>query len=545
MKWWGWGDPGHDPPLPDHAIDFLHEELGGIAAVPRRPVALEDVRLAEPSLPSGLRERLAEVVGPDGVRDDREARVLHAAGKGYVDLVRQRAGDCESAPDAVVFPRSGEEVAAVLAACAEAEVAVVPFGGGTSVVGGVEPLRNGFSAVVTLDLAGLDGLAALDERSLTAVLLGGTRLPDAERLLQARGLTLGHFPQSYEFATVGGCVAARSAGQASTGYGRIDEKVLGLDVVAPAGEISLPPRPASAAGPGLRELLVGSEGTLGVVVQAALRVHPRPMAQRFEGWLFRDFREGSEAFRTLVQAHAAPQVARLSDPDETRTGLALAGVRGLPMRVGGAVLRARGYGGGCLAILGWEGSSELVAARRARGAALLRRHGGRSLGTPPGKAWERSRYSTPYLRDDMIAHGVLVETLETATQWSNLHELHRAVGDALRESLSARGTPPLVLCHVSHLYESGASLYFTFMARQEEGAEVEQWQAAKRAATDAIVATGGTLTHHHAVGRDHVPWMRHEAGDAGLAALRAAKEALDPAGILNPGKLLPGAGSIG
>ena len=540
MAWWGWGPAKAERALPDHALPFLREHLD-LSSAPVRPrVPLEHVRLAEPNLPRTLVDRLEGALSADRVRSDRAARVEHAAGKGYVDLVRLRTGELTGAPDAVLEPATEEEVRLALRACHEASVAVVPFGGGTSVVGGVEPVRGEHSAVVALDLGRLDRLVSLDERSLTAVLEPGLRGPEAERLLAARGLTLGHFPQSYEHASIGGYVATRSAGQASTGYGRIDELVLGVRMLAPAGELDLAPRPASAAGPDLREVVVGSEGALGVVTRAALAVRPRPALTRYEGWFFRSFEEGVEALRLLEQAGAAPQVARLSDEEETRLSFALAGDGGAAARAGHAYLRARRYAGGCLAIAGWEGDAASVARGRALGGRLLRRHGGLALGAAPGRAWSRGRYAAPFLRDALLDHGVMVETLETATQWSTLAELYRAVGDALRASLQALRTPPLVLCHVSHLYDSGASLYFTFLARQLPGEEVAQWRAAKRSATEAIVAVGGTITHHHAVGRDHADWMAAEVGETGVGLLRALKEELDPRGIMNPGKLLPG-----
>jgi alkyldihydroxyacetonephosphate synthase len=542
MKWWGWGDPARDSVLPEAAQRLLQSELG-TGGAPRRPVALEEVRLGDPALPEAARQAVEAVVGTHGVRDDRVARVGHAAGKGYQDLVRVRAGDCQGAPDAVVYPESHVQVRAVLVACQEQGVAVVPFGGGTSVVGGVEPLRGGFGSVIALDLGRMDALGPVDRRSLTALLGPGLRCPEAEARLAPLGLTLGHFPQSFEYASVGGCVATRSAGQASTGYGRIDELVLGLRCATPGGELDLRALPASAAGPDLRQLVVGSEGILGVITEVALRVRPAPAARRFEGWFFRDFEEGVEALRVLEQEEAAPDVARLSDEPETRLSLALAGGEGLRARLGARYLRLRGYEGGCLVVAGWEGEEELVAARAARTGALLRRGGGLALGRSPGEAWAASRYDGPYLRDALLDHGVLVETLETAAQWSGLLELYGAVRAGLREALGSRGTPPLVMCHVSHLYPSGASLYFTFLARAQEGQELAQWEAAKRAAGDAIAAQGATITHHHAVGRDHLPWMEAEVGTTGLAALGAVKEELDPAGIMNPGKLVPGRGS--
>ena len=538
MRWWGWGEDGHAVPLPAAAEALLGDELGVDPAARKPPVPLDGVTLPEGRLPEGARERLAAAGSGELLRDDRETRIRHAVGRSYPDLVRIRSGDASSAPDAVVFPGSAEQVAAVLAACAEQRVAVVPFGGGTSVVGGVEPVRDGMAAVISLDLGRLTSTVDVDRTSLTARLDAGLLGPEAERRLHEQGVTLGHFPQSFEYSTVGGWVATRSAGQASTGYGRIDELVEGVRCVTPAGELGTRAVPASAAGPSLRELVVGSEGVLGVICEATLRVRPAPAARRYEGWSFATFAEGCDAFRVMEQAEASADVNRLSDEPETRLTMALGSSGSRTEKLGRRYLRMRGHEGGCIAIIGFEGDEDEVEHRRRRTGALLRAGGGVALGHRPGDAWLESRYAGPYLRDELLDRGVLVETLETATTWANLGALHHAVREALRAALSGRGTPPLVMCHVSHLYPSGASLYFTFLARQEEDA-LGQWRAAKTAASEAIVAGGGTITHHHAIGRDHRPWMEAEVGELGLELLRAAKERLDPAGIMNPGKLLP------
>jgi alkyldihydroxyacetonephosphate synthase len=538
MRWWGWGEDGHAVPLPPAAEALLHEELGADPETRRPPVAFEQVAVPDGRLPAPARERLAAAVGAEHVRDGREDRIAHSVGRSYPDLVRIRSGDASSAPDAVVLPSSAEQVGAVLAACAEHQLAVIPFGGGTSVVGGVEPVRDGMAAAITLALSRLDTTVDMDRTSLTARLDAGMFGPEAERRLGAEGATLGHFPQSFEYSTVGGWVATRSAGQASTGYGRIDELVEGVRCVSPAGEVGTRALPASAAGPDLRELLVGSEGVLGVICEATVRVRPAPAARRYEGWSFASFAEGCEAFRVMEQADGAADVNRLSDEDETRLSMAMASSGSRAERLGRRYLRLRGHETGCIAIVGFEGDAEDVERRRRRTSALLRAGGGISLGSRPGEGWLRSRYAGPYLRDELLDRGVMAETLETATSWSNLTSLHDAVGNALRTTLAERGTPPLVMSHVSHLYPSGASLYFTFLARQEEDA-LEQWRAAKTAASEAIVAGGGTITHHHAIGRDHRQWMRAEVGELGLDLIRAAKERLDPAGIMNPGKLLP------
>ena len=542
MRWWGWGEPGHPPTLGPAALAFLREHVG-VGDTSRPPVALGSVRLEPAVLSAAASHALREVVGEEGLRTDHGERVLHAAGKGYPDLIRLRAGTPAGAPDAVLHPRDRAQVRALLGVCAQHALAVVPFGGGTSVVGALAPLRGeSHGAVVALDLGGLSGIVDLDRESMTVRVRAGMRAPALERELERHGLTLGHFPQSFEYVSLGGCAATRSAGQASTGYGRFEELVKGLVLVAPAGDIELAAIPATAAGPELRRVVVGSEGTLGVIAELSLRVRATPAQRLYEGAFFRDFAAGVQALRALAQEHVAPAVARLSDETETTMSLALAGSGGLKGRLGRSYLGLRGYRAGCLAILGFEGSREEVAYRRRRALKLLRAHDGLPVGRSPGEAWLAQRFSAPYLRDELLTHGVMVETLETATRWSEVELLHRGVGAATSDALAAQGTPGLVMCHVSHLYETGASLYFSFLARQREGEEIAQWQAVKHAACEAIVNGGGTITHHHAVGRDHAPWLEHEIGREGVGTLQAIKQQLDPAGIMNPGKLFVSAG---
>ena len=527
QKFWGWGEPGAGPRLSERAVGLLREWLGVSGAVVSRPVGLDDVRLRPPALAAGLREALERAVGAPHVRDDREARVLRAAGRSYLDLLALRAGACDDAPDLVVAPGSHAETQAVLYACAEGGAAVIPFGGGTSVVGGVAPERGRWETAVCLDLRRLDAVLAIDPRSRTARVQAGRRLPELDHALAAHGLRLGHLPQSYEWATVGGCAATRSAGQASTGFGRFDELVAGMRCATPSGELATLGVPASAAGPDLAELLLGSEGTLGVITEVGLRVRPVAAAQRYEAWLLRSFGDGCEVLRALAQAGVAPDVVRLSDTDETRTTLALAGATGPLRRAGGAALRSLGYRSGCLLVTGWEGEARDVARRRAPAARRLRAARAIPLGRRPGEAWRAARFTGPHLRDALLDRGVLVETLETATTWSGLDALHRMIRDALATALSA--TPPAIGCHVSHVYPDGASLYFTVLAAQDPEDPDGQWRAAKRAASDAIVAAGATITHHHAVGRDH-----RDVG--GGRARRARQRApLRPQAALRPG----------
>jgi alkyldihydroxyacetonephosphate synthase len=564
--WHGWGDPAQAHPLSAGAWAALAS--WGVARGPQSPpVALDDVQLPPITLDDKEIAVLRDVVGSDYVHTDRRWRVGHAGGKSYPDLWRLRHGDGSEAPDAVIEPGDASEVQRVLEVCAEHRIAVVPFGGGTSVVGGVGA-RGGagdvgasgvvgggdgdvddeggdagtrpFAGVVTVDLRRLHQLLEVDPVSRVATFQPGLRGPDIERALEPHGLTLGHYPQSHQEATLGGYVATRSAGQASTGYGRIDDNVLGVRLATPRGELVLGGRsPASAAGPRLLDVVVGSEGTLGIITEATLRVAPRPTTRRYAAWLFPSFHAGSEAFRGLAQEVGpglVPDVCRLSDEEETRVNLALAGRSGaLLLRYG----RTRGLDAPVLAVLVWEGTeAAALKHRQFLAERVLKREGGRRLPARVARAWEKGRFAGPYLRDELMGWRILVDTLETATTWDRLGELHTAVRSAIRSALADGGGGVVVMCHVSHVYATGASLYFTFVAG-ESADPLAQWRAVKSTATEAIVAGGGTITHHHGVGVDHASWLRAEIGDLGVGILRAIKSELDPTGILNPGKLIP------
>jgi alkyldihydroxyacetonephosphate synthase len=371
----------------------------------------------------------------------------------------------------------------------------------------------------------MDALTSIDTESRTCTLQAGMRSTRAEQLLGEHGFTLGHFPQSYEDASIGGYAATRAAGQASAGYGRFDEMVIGLVLATPGGTITLGAAQKSAAGPDLRELVMGSEGTLGVITEVTVRVHPAPEERTYDGWRFDSFEQGAAALRTLVQDGPVPTVLRLSDEAETAVNLAD------PSGNSGS------GPGGCLSIAGYEGARDEVSSRRAAASAVLTAAGGEALGTAPGEAWRAGRYLAPYLRDSLLDKGAFVETLETATFWSNLAHLRAEVTTALTAILTELGTPPVVLCHISHVYEAGASLYFTVLCAQGDD-PIAQWHKAKLAANAAIRAAGATITHHHGVGTDHRDTYAQEIGPLAVAVLRTVKNTLDPAGILNPGVLI-------
>ncbi len=552
-RWWGWGDASRSYDLSRRPgfWPFLESKLGPLPLESVPPVPIESIRIRRHRVPEGLLDELAALLGSERVSTADEERIAHAYGKGYLDLLRLRRGEVPCPPDAVLFPSTADEIAGILALASRGGVSIIPFGGGTGVVGGVEVIDEG-GPTLSLDLGRMNRVVAVDPEAQTVTAEAGVLGPALEFALNAAGLTLGHFPQSFEFSTLGGWIATRSAGHASTGYGKIEEMVVSLILVSPAGTIATREVPASAAGPGLKELLIGSEGTLGVITQATMRTRPLPAASDYRAFLFRSFEEGVAAVRELIQTGPLPATVRLSDEEETEASVAMrerrgeqaSGLGGLLERAGLAYLRHRGYEAHkmCAGILGFEGGEGIVAQSWSSASALLRRRGGYPLGPGPARAWRRDYFELPYLRDLLLDHRIMVDTLETAATWDRLAGLRGAVAGALRGEIGgAEGSSEpggLVACHVSHAYPAGASLYCTYAARQSGGKESEQWLAAKRAATAAIMAAGGTISHHHGVGSVHREWIGEEHGETGVRVLRAVRAALDPDGIMNPGKVL-------
>ena len=517
-----WGDPATAEPLPSAVADAL-AGLGAVA--PPAAVAVADADVPERTLPAEAAAELVAALGEAHVVTEHDVRVGHTRGFSTPDLLRLRRGDASDAPDAVLFPAGHDEIVRVLEIATRHRIAVIPYAGGTSVVGGLTPVRGNFAGVVALDLRRLDELVSIDPVSRTAVLQAGLRGVQAEQLLGEQGFTLGHFPQSYEMATIGGYAAARSAGQSSAGYGRFDEMVVGLTVATPRGTLALGTAPMSATGPDLRQLVLGSEGAFGVITSVTVRIRPRPAERVFEGWRFASFAAGAAALRALAQDGPMPTVLRLSDEVETAVNLA------------DPSAAMSGDSGGCLAVTGYEGTPDHVRALQAGVTARLLEHGAESLGIEPGEKWRHGRFRGPYLRDPLLAAGGLVETLETVTFWSNVEPLKAAVTEAIQGALTELGTPSLVLCHISHVYETGASLYFTVVTKQLDD-PLAQWARAKAAANDAIVSAGAAISHHHGVGTDHREAFARQVGPLAIEVLRAVKAGLDPAGVLNPGVLI-------
>jgi alkyldihydroxyacetonephosphate synthase len=526
----GWGFEGERYPPSPELLAWLAERLG--ETTPLRGIDPSAVSVPPP-------QRLPALAVP--VSQDPQDRLAHSRGQGITDLVRLRTGALPAAPDAVLRPTGDEQVEVILRCCAENGVQVIPWGGGTSVTGGVTTMPTRQPTVV-LSLERMSGLVDLDRESGLATFGAGTSGPLLEGALGPHLLTVGHFPQSWELSTLGGWIVTRSSGQESLGYGSIDDLVAGLDLVAPAGRLRIPAQPASAAGPDLRELVLGSEGRLGVVTRATVRVRPQPLVQQVIGTMLPSWDQGLAAAAEVLRVGLPLTLLRLSDAAETEVALTL----GMAHRPVLAPLARRWLAwqgvaqGGCLLLSGAAGRVRAVRRALAQVRRLLRRYGGVGLGRSPGRQWLKDRFRHPYLRDALLDLGIATDTLETAAPWSRLAALARAVRQALDSALERDGERVAVLCHASHPYLDGASLYFTvfFRCPADPEAAIARWAIIKRVATEAVVAGGGTLSHHHGVGSWHAPWLEREVGSAGIRLLGAAAATLDPLGILNPHVLL-------
>ncbi|MCX7894997.1 MAG: FAD-binding oxidoreductase [Thermoanaerobaculum sp.] len=464
---------------------------------------------------------------------DSAARLAHCAGQSFPDLVGLRTKTQKAFPDGVAHPATPEQVWQVLSLAARNGWVVVPRGGGTSVVGGVT-VPQGERPTLVLLTDRLRGLVSLDGRSGLATFWAGTLGPEVEAELAAHGFWLGHEPQSFELSTVGGWVATRSAGHRSTGVGRIEDLLAGAEVALPEGLFRLEPVPAAAVGPELRQLLCGSEGRLGVFTRVTLRVRQPPRSDPGLLMVVPSWWDGMELCRRLLQEGLAPQVVRLSDAPETTLALALAELKGLGKVASQLLFARRRFAQGCLLLLGGGEEERLRRAWRVAG-----QLGAWSLGAWGWRRWLRDRFRHPYLRDAFLSLGFGVDTCETAAPWSALARLYEGVHRALTSRAQAMGVRVWTLCHLSHAYGDGASLYFTFFWALRRLREVEDWAQLKQAWVEAVLSLGGTLSHHHGVGRMHAPWLEREVGDQGAKLLRALARSVDPRGILNPGVLFP------
>lgn len=527
-RWNGWGAEAVEFAVPPAAESYLTELVGPSARGPSVKFETLIGKVPASRLPHH------PLVSTDPAR-----RLLYARGHSLPDWIALRFGSVDTFPDGVARPGSEEEVEELLSFAAATGACLIPYGGGTSVVGHINPPRSNHRPVLTVSLERMRRMLELDESSRLALFETGASGPHLEAQLRARGFTLGHFPQSFEYSTLGGWIATRSSGQQSLYYGRIEDLFAGGRLIAPVGKLDMPPFPASAAGPDLREAVLGSEGRLGILTRAIVRISPLPESERFYALFFPDWGQAVAAVKAMVQERLSLSMLRLSDPVETNTSLALVGNERL-VRLLNSLLRVRGLKEEkCLLFMGITGNEEQAKRIRRWALDIARSFYAVSVGRRMGGEWRKSRFKTPYLRNTLWDMGYAVDTLETAVTWGDLPAATQAILRSLRDGLTERGERVLAFAHISHVYMTGASIYVTYIFRLAPTAEetLFGWQALKRAATQAILAHGGTISHQHGVGLDHRPWLEAEKGSLGLKSLWALTQTFDPQGIMNPGKL--------
>jgi alkyldihydroxyacetonephosphate synthase len=549
MKWWGWGDveAGFDSDAHPGFWPYAKTQLGIEGQTPRTPpVPLDAVQLPEATVNSRFLAELGSALHAGQICDSRHERVIHAYGKGFRDVFRLRRGSAEGAPDLVVYPENENDVLATLRAAAHNDVTVIPFGGGSNIAGCLERMETHRMAV-SLDMRRMRRVLAVDAESFTARVEAGVFGPDLEEQLSAHDMTLGHFPDSFLHSTLGGWIATRSAGMQSDKYGKIEDMVIALRMVTPEGVLATRTVPKSSNGIDVNQLCIGSEGTLGVITEATMRVHPRPESRLAPAYLFPEFEGGLQAMRECVRRECMPSMVRLNDPDKTALSVAFKppssrfsqGVN----KIFKGYLRAKGFDlpRACLMLTAFEGRNADVTRQFRHANAIYRQFGGISLGPSAGKSFESTKYDFPHIRDFLLERDVTTDVSETSTVWSNILPLYRATMETIRAGVLESGVPPWVGCHISHTYRCGASVYFTFGFKQQPGREMEQYLRVKRAAQQSFIEHGATLSHHHAVGTEHLPWLAADISPLGVRAVAAIKQGLDPGNNMNPGRLRPSA----
>jgi alkyldihydroxyacetonephosphate synthase len=542
MKWWGWGHPAQEFSIDDKPglWPYISKTLG-TAPDPKimtnPPIALKDIQL-----PLAKRNEpfIAALQMP--ILFDNFERLLHTYGKSFRDLWRVRNGIVKWAPDCVCYPQSEEDVIQILKQAHEHNVVVIPFGGGSNIAGCLEARDEEDRMILSLDMTKMEKLVALDKQSKTATVQAGIMGPQLEKLLNEQGLTLGHFPDSFQHSSLGGWVATRSAGMQSDKYGKIEDMVISLRLITPQGKVITRTVPKSSNGIDLKHLCIGSEGILGVITQVVLQVHPLPAYKEYKGYLFPDFERGVHAIYECASSGLTPSMTRLNDPIKTALSFAFKTKGSKTQELLGKLvklylkkIKKLDFDKVSLLLVCFEGDQK----QKKQAEAIYKKYGAVSLGNSPGKGFEKGKYDFPYIRDFVMDRGLIADVSETSTVWSNLLPLYYKAQNAIINAIKASGAPPFCGCHISHTYHTGASLYFTFACKQNPEQELAQYLSIKKAAEDAFMQNGGTLSHHHGVGIEHQPWMEEEFSTTGLSALQALKSSLDPKGIMNPGKIIP------
>jgi len=534
-RWNGWGDEKTDYPLPASALKYLQEQLGPGEIIPDIPLSQVIASVPQSDIPPH-----------PSILTDPLDRLYHARGQSLPDWVALRHGQIERFPDGVIYPESEQQVRELIGFARKNSISLIPYGGGTSVVGHINPASRAGVAeatlpILTVDLSKLNKLEDIDEISLLATFGAGVSGPEIEQQLNQRGYTLGHFPQSFELSTLGGWIATRSSGQQSYYYGRIEDLFAGGHVETSLGPLEFPPLPASAAGPDLRQIFLGSEGRYGIITQAQVRIRRLPESEAFYGVFFRNWEAGVETVRQIAQQRIPVSMARLSNPLETETTLRLSGKDDLV----GWAKRGLGwlnYGDQrSLLVLGVTGDPDAANYAHRRALEIARSHSGLYTGATIGKLWRKSRFLSPYLRNTLWEQGYAIDTLETALTWAEIQPTAAAVLEAIRSAIEKMDQRVLVFAHLSHFYRDGASLYVTYLFRRSRDPQetLQRWQAMKSAASQAILAHHGTISHQHGVGVDHAPYLAAEKSPLGIDLLRQTAKFLDPEQLFNPGKLIP------
>lgn len=526
-RWNGWGNTATTYPLADSARDYLINLVGKGRTIPDAPY--EEVLKGVP---------VSKIHDHPLVKTSAEERLMHSCGQSLPDWVALRHGRIPLFPSGVAYPENREQISELLAYAKKQRLSVIPYGGGSSVLGHDNPMDG--RTVLTVDLSRMDRLLALDDVSRTAVIEAGAAGPHIEEELNQKGYTLGHFPQSFEYSTLGGWIATRSVGQQSYRYGRIDEMLVGCEMETPRGLYSIPAIPASAAGPDLRQIILGSEGRMGVITSATVRVHRLPEAEHFYSVFFPTWQSGADAAREIVQNRVDVSMLRLADSDETNTTLQLSGKVKL-VELANKGLRLAGIGPErCLLIYGVTGDPRSCRLAYSQVQSIIRKHKGFPVDVFIGHTWQKSRFLTPYLRNTLWEAGYALDTLETCLSWSKVLDCMRELKATIRSSMQEEGEKILVFAHLSHLYKEGASCYVTYLWRRSEDPEetLRRWTKMKTGASRVIVEHGGTISHQHGVGVDHAPYLSAEKGEKGIKLIREICESFDPDGIMNPGKLV-------
>jgi len=522
---WGWGyeDESYPQSWTDRILPFLREIFPQAVPFPPPP-GLSDYNLPPPRFSPPRGEGFPEV------SSSPYDRVLHAMGRSLYDLIRLRLGRVESFPDYVAYPEREEEILRIMEWAERERISLVPFGGGSSVTGGVEAiLPEGMGGVITVDLSRMNRILSVDEVSRMAEVEAGIYGPELDDLLKERGLTFRHFPQSYPFSTLGGWIATRSAGHYATSEGKIESRIRGLTVITPSrGRLSFPPFPGSSMGPDPIRVWIGSEGVLGIISRAVIELKPIPAYREVIGVRIPDFLSALEAVRAVIQAGFSLSHLRALDPWETFVYRMMRGEDRPPEEA--------------YLIVGDESPSEPVRARLESVYRILRRYGGVMVGKEEDRGdpsnWRSFFFAQPYLRDLLVGEGYLVDTLETAVTFGKAYELYESVREEILKVLEARCGGGFVSCRTTHVYPTGISLYFSFLAPSDPEGMGKVLKEVKSRALSRIVEMGGTASHHHACGRDHKEWLARELPRGWIEFLREMKGSLDPAGIMNPGVLL-------